>query len=1089
MSSSTSDVRDGVLLGYMPMGVIQMPSLGLSLLKAGVERRGVPCTVRYFNVDLLDRFFHGSGRERGRVYVRIIERYQTAFACEALFSDRRFGPDPARAAFIQAQLAAASPEERAWMRHLGEVVDPFLDDCVRSVDWSRYRILGFTSVFLGMTVPSAVLASRVKAEHPHIVTVLGGPNTEGDMGLALAERFPEFDFVLRGEADESFPALVESVLSGRDPAGIAGLARRRADSGRVEAWPAVRVENVDALPIPIFDEFIEAVGASAMAARYREHLQLPFESSRGCWWGEASHCKFCGINALGMNFRSKSRDRLLGEVEYLIDRYHPAQLAASDAILDRKYFDAVLPELARRRNGTRISYEIKANLKREQVAALADAGIDEILPGIETFSSHILKLVGKGATRLDNVLCLRLAEEHGIKVRWYHMCGLPGETLADYEGDLETIRAVPHLQPPREIARFTLQRFTPYFNNAPLNAIRGVKALAEYSAVFPFDAQTLDQLAYHFEFEHADGRAPDMSGSIETALADAIVDWQQRYGQVRLALVDDGETVMIVDTRRPAPSVFVLDGVAAVIYRLLDRPHTAEGILRASEMRAFVAGDDPLAALFSAPGPGSGGLLDRAAAEADALGAPLVSISLPVFGLSGDLTREMSSFLERLAADRLVVGENGRYLALAVPERQRPAVRAAATAARAVVYDPARRPALQTLRLMLDRAGYLRIVERMLEGSEPHMVRRIIRERRATPPPAGVGDDAWRFVSLLLLAQPLHEREARRILGPVLDPLLDLGVIAAEPPWVRCDRYALVPVAGEPFFVSRLSDEASPLESIAVYFGLDTVELIDYLDRDPGRSLLDLGCGGGLVGITAALRQAGRRVVGTEICREAIEVARLNAALHGVEYDVREGDLYHPIATEKQFDLILADPPALALPDDLAFPVYGSGGETGDHLLRRIVAEGAPHLTASGRLIAITELQCAPGAIPFVDWSRKWAADEEGRRVHIEIRGIRHLAAAYHESLGRHLQYLPGGRAAARRHASPGERLRQFAADKRLWTGYWVHVSVEAGRHEPSHHDVVWRIPDESMTAYLADLDATLQQVGLAELAPAEERP
>ena len=30
------------------------------------------------------------------------------------------------------------------------------------------------------------------------------------------------------------------------------------------------------------------------------------ETSRGCWWGERSHCTFCGLNGMGMTYRSKN---------------------------------------------------------------------------------------------------------------------------------------------------------------------------------------------------------------------------------------------------------------------------------------------------------------------------------------------------------------------------------------------------------------------------------------------------------------------------------------------------------------------------------------------------------------------------------------------------------------------------------------------------------------------------------------------------------------------------------------------------------------------------------------------------------------
>lgn len=76
----------------------------------------------------------------------------------------------------------------------------------------------------------------------------------------------------------------------------------------------------------------------------------------------------------------------------------------------------------------------------------------------------------------------------------------------------------------------------------------------------------------------------------------------------------------------------------------------------------------------------------------------------------------------------------------------------------------------------------------------------------------------------------------------------------------------------------------------------------------PGSSVLDLGCGTGVVSVFAA-QQAGR-VVAVDINPTAARSARINALLNGVEgkVEVREGDLFTPLANER-FDVIIFNPP------------------------------------------------------------------------------------------------------------------------------------------------------------------------------------
>ena len=51
MTAAITPRAQDVLLAYMPLGVIQLPSLGLSLLKGALEHRGVRWDVRYFNLE------------------------------------------------------------------------------------------------------------------------------------------------------------------------------------------------------------------------------------------------------------------------------------------------------------------------------------------------------------------------------------------------------------------------------------------------------------------------------------------------------------------------------------------------------------------------------------------------------------------------------------------------------------------------------------------------------------------------------------------------------------------------------------------------------------------------------------------------------------------------------------------------------------------------------------------------------------------------------------------------------------------------------------------------------------------------------
>jgi tRNA1Val (adenine37-N6)-methyltransferase len=118
--------------------------------------------------------------------------------------------------------------------------------------------------------------------------------------------------------------------------------------------------------------------------------------------------------------------------------------------------------------------------------------------------------------------------------------------------------------------------------------------------------------------------------------------------------------------------------------------------------------------------------------------------------------------------------------------------------------------------------------------------------------------------------------------------------------------------------------------------------------------VLDLGSGIGSVGMIAAWRLPGARIVTIEAQDESVRLARKSAAYNGLEsrYEIRHGDFRdeHALAPDERFDLVLGSPPY--------FPL-GSGVE-GDHPqkvacrfeMRGDIADyariAARHLTAGG---------------------------------------------------------------------------------------------------------------------------------------------
>jgi SAM-dependent methyltransferase len=111
--------------------------------------------------------------------------------------------------------------------------------------------------------------------------------------------------------------------------------------------------------------------------------------------------------------------------------------------------------------------------------------------------------------------------------------------------------------------------------------------------------------------------------------------------------------------------------------------------------------------------------------------------------------------------------------------------------------------------------------------------------------------------------------------------------------------------------------------------------IAEALEITPGDTVIDVGCGSGVLSFVAA-RLGAARVIGCDISSEAVEVARGNARLLGLEdrVEFRVGSLLDPVRGERA-SVIIGD--VSGIPDEIAevsgwFPDGRAGGPTGAEL-------------------------------------------------------------------------------------------------------------------------------------------------------------
>ncbi|MGO8748836.1 MAG: RiPP maturation radical SAM C-methyltransferase [Thermoguttaceae bacterium] len=559
----------------MPFSNLRWPNFGLSLLKAAATRREIGCDLAYLNFDFAERV----GLEH---YTWIADCFAFILGGERLFA-RHFFDDPAddedycRDVLMKTDDRFTDEDRRAYEASQQHVA-PFLDGCMESIDWSRYAVVGFAATFQ-QTLPALCLARRIKQVRPEIKILFGGAACQAPMGIELARQFPLIDYVFLGEADLTFPAVVEQILVGGPvslPQGVVGqdtghcrlslrersvtFAERKATmagrkspqldpapdllhAGQAEAGcPAV---DLNALPYPDFDDYFARLNASP----FRPEIEplFFFETSRGCWWGQKHQCKFCGLNGNALAFRSKEPRRVIEELRYLVDRHGVRRASTADNILDYRYFDSLLPLLQESGLGLGFGYELKCNLTKPQVQSLVRAGLGAAQLGIETFSTRILKGIHKGASALQNLQTLKWFSEAGVEVKWNFLYGFPGEDPAEYAALAQLAPLLYHLVPPVATGRVRLDRFSPYFRDPAANGMANPRPIPAFRYIYPFPDEVLARLAYYYEYDYADGRTLDYVAPALTA----VERWRELAGQVTLRWWDRGDGLLLLTDTRP----------------------------------------------------------------------------------------------------------------------------------------------------------------------------------------------------------------------------------------------------------------------------------------------------------------------------------------------------------------------------------------------------------------------------------------------------------------------------------------------------------------------------------------------------------
>jgi anaerobic magnesium-protoporphyrin IX monomethyl ester cyclase len=341
------------------------------------------------------------------------------------FLDPRLDPEdirhpPIGILYVAAALEARGHPVEVLNRHARGAPPAAWADELRT---RRPRVIGF-SILHANRWGGIELARVAKQADPAVTTVFGGVGAT-HLWEHLLANFAEIDYIVLGEGEESFPALVDCLERGdaAAAAAIPGLALRRGNRPVRTAAPRP-VCDLDALPMP---------------ARHFDlaHLAL----TRGC----ASNCAFCGSPAFwGRRVRSHSAAYFVEQLACLRSRGRRFVHVSDDTFtLDRGRVIAACRAIVDR--GLDISWAAISRVDavdEEVLGWMRRAGCIQISYGVESGSAVIRRRLNKRIREPDVRRAFALTQRYGIMARAYFIYGCPGESRETIRETIELMRAI-----------------------------------------------------------------------------------------------------------------------------------------------------------------------------------------------------------------------------------------------------------------------------------------------------------------------------------------------------------------------------------------------------------------------------------------------------------------------------------------------------------------------------------------------------------------------------------------------------------------------------------------------------------------------
>lgn len=396
----------------------------------------------------------------------------------------------------------------------------------------------------------------VKSIKKDMVIVVGGSMCTPQLSKELMKQCPEIDYVVCDEDIRIYQDLITSIIAGKS------FQSSNITSKEKTADNVNKIKDLNHLPCPDFSDFLREVDLMGLN---KESVIVPYEISRGCWWGEKKSCAMCGYFGYQKCFLIKNPEKVIEDIKKLHYKYGINYIRFTDLVEPHRQY---LQQLEVLNNlGMNFFWELRPNITEQDIDLIRSMGVFYSQIGLESLSTAELEHIHKGTTAINNIYLLVLFMTYKIRIDWNYLYGFADDIRSWYEQAIEIMPLLHHLFPP-DLRQVWINRESRIFNESNKEELHPVGSKI-------FHKGFSDEIEVFYQTEINEGLS-----ELYEKLADEIAEWKRDFfAGHQLCVVYDFPEGIHVMRDFGKEEHFYMTGFEAKVYELIYRPTKIDKIV------------------------------------------------------------------------------------------------------------------------------------------------------------------------------------------------------------------------------------------------------------------------------------------------------------------------------------------------------------------------------------------------------------------------------------------------------------------------------------------------------------------------------